>query len=177
MPDQRSATDCSARTRRCRRIHAAWQFPALGSAAAAASVAPTSASPNVSLPLPAGAIVDRIWVREDQRRGQLVRSTEGTVTGSLSLWGLPEGLVFKGHLHKATCAAGGGGHYMNDPAGSVDNVNEMWFECTTNSAGRCLVSPIHSQAQSWPNSSKAVFHSQSKRKSRAEPKGKANAAT
>ena len=90
-------------------------------------------------------------------RGQLVRKADRTLRGSVSVAGLPANTFFGGHLHRTSCADGGGAH-MQDPAtcplnedGSNSCVatfpgNELFVSGTTDQNGRLVV---ESSADWW----------------------------
>ena len=64
-----------------------------------------------------------------------MRRKDGKTTVKLSVQGLDAGEYFAAHVHTASCASGGSGHYMNDPDGLVDKWNEIWPSFDTSDTG------------------------------------------
>ena len=75
-------------------------------------------------------------------RAQLVRARNGTTAVSLSAWGLEADSEYKSHVHALPCSLGAGGHYKNDPAGPVDDQNEIWPGFTTDASGVGVASVV-----------------------------------
>lgn len=68
-------------------------------------------------------------------RAQLVRATNETTVVSVTAWGLEADSEYKSHVHALPCALNAGPHYKNDPAGPVDDQNEIWPSFTTDASG------------------------------------------
>jgi hypothetical protein len=66
-----------------------------------------------------------------------VTITGGTTTIDVSVSGLEANESYPAHLHAAPCADGAGGHYMDDPNGGVNNVNEAWPAPSCDASGEC----------------------------------------
>ena len=69
-------------------------------------------------------------------RAQMVRWLDGDTSLDAQIRGLTPGLTYMAHLHAASCAFQGGGHYKIDPA-VIDTVetNELWLEMTADADG------------------------------------------
>ncbi len=61
------------------------------------------------------------------------------------------------HVHNASCASGGGGHYQHEVGGAVDPVNEIWPLVDTNRRGIGWGAASHSH---WarPEAQSIVIH-------------------
>jgi hypothetical protein len=85
--------------------------------------------------------------------GALVASNGRSQTFVVIQSGLEPGLVYPSHVHDGTCADGGGGHYLLDPAVAPAEDNEIWLSIEANEAGGAFAStraagPIRLDAQS-----------------------------
>ncbi|MFT7622154.1 MAG: hypothetical protein ACI9WU_001322 [Myxococcota bacterium] len=68
-------------------------------------------------------------------RALMVRRAAGTTEVTLTVHGLDPSTQYMAHVHTDTCANDAGGHYMEDAAGAVDNVNEIWPTTVTDGNG------------------------------------------
>jgi hypothetical protein len=121
-------------------------------------------------------------------RGQLVRQNTRTLTASVSVAGLSPNTFFGGHLHRSTCADGGGAH-MQDPASCPLNRdgtnsctatfpgNELWVGGTTDASGRLAVQstadwwiPLRTRGQKAKNLSFIIHDTPNNGGSGAGPK-------
>ena len=66
---------------------------------------------------------------------RMVRTAGGQTLTTVQAWGLAANTTYGVHVHNASCAAGGGGHYQQVVGGQVNDVNEIWPGFTTNAAG------------------------------------------
>lgn len=69
-------------------------------------------------------------------RAQMVRWLDGNTSLDAQIRGLTPGVAYTAHLHAASCAYQGGGHYKMDPA-QIDTIeeNELWLAGTANADG------------------------------------------
>lgn len=69
-------------------------------------------------------------------RAQLARQQDGNTRVELQLTGVPAGITMTAHVHAASCAFQGGGHYKIDPA-VMDTLeaNELWIHLETTADG------------------------------------------
>ncbi len=69
-------------------------------------------------------------------RAQMVRTLEGKTKVDVQIRGLTPGLAYTAHVHAASCAYQGGGHYKIDPA-VLDAIpaNELYIEMTASADG------------------------------------------
>ena len=68
-------------------------------------------------------------------RVQMVRTASGQTMTNVQAWGLAPDTTYGVHVHNASCATGGGGHYQNVVGGPVDSTNEIWPGFTTDASG------------------------------------------
>ncbi len=83
-----------------------------------------------------GDFVDLVGYQGIAGRAQLARRVDGTTRVDAQITGLPAGLAMTAHVHAATCAFQGGGHYKIDPA-VLDprEDNELWLHLLTTADG------------------------------------------
>ena len=69
-------------------------------------------------------------------RAQMVRWLDGNTSLDAQIRGLTPGVAYTAHLHAASCAYQGGGHYKMDPA-QLDTIeeNELWLKGTADADG------------------------------------------
>jgi hypothetical protein len=69
-------------------------------------------------------------------RAQMVRWLSGDTSFDAQILGLTPGVTYTSHVHAASCAFQGGGHYKIDPA-VIDTIetNELWLEMTASADG------------------------------------------
>lgn len=69
-------------------------------------------------------------------RAQMVRWLDGSTTVDAQIRGLTPGLEYTAHVHAASCAFQGGGHYKMDPA-QIDTIetNELWLKAAADADG------------------------------------------
>ncbi len=66
----------------------------------------------------------------------MVRVPSGKTIVDIQVFGLAPNTAYGVHVHNKACSdSNGGGHYMHDPAGPIDSVNEIWPGFTTNASG------------------------------------------
>jgi hypothetical protein len=66
----------------------------------------------------------------------MVRTGDGRTFVSVHVEGLAPNTSYQSHVHAARCEIGlADGHYKHDPAGPVDDENEIWPGFTTNADG------------------------------------------
>ncbi|HSJ70566.1 MAG TPA: hypothetical protein VLA29_02845 [Acidimicrobiia bacterium] len=88
---------------------------------------------------------------------QLPAGEDGRTQVRVAVRGLDAMDTFPAHVHNATCASGGGGHYQHDVGGAVDAVNEIWPTISTNRVGAGNGSALHGH---WarPEAQSIVIH-------------------
>jgi hypothetical protein len=69
-------------------------------------------------------------------RAQMVRWLDGNTSVDAQIRGLTPGIEYTVHVHAASCAFQGGGHYKIDPA-QIDTIeeNELWLKATASADG------------------------------------------
>lgn len=97
--------------------------------------------------------------RYDEISGQatMIRLPTDRTTVQIQVSGLAPHQTYPTHVHNASCADGGGGHYMHDPAGPVEPPNEIWINFTTNNDGH---GQNRSEGSFWarPEAQSIVIH-------------------
>jgi len=69
-------------------------------------------------------------------RAHMTRTADGKTIVSVHAAGLEADKTYGVHVHNKACYdANAGGHYMHDPNGGVNPLNEIWPGFTTNAAG------------------------------------------